>query len=97
MLNNVLLVIATALILGGTLAPLFVELFTGGKISVGPPYFEIAFAIPMIPLILLIGIGMHTAWRRQEPSSLRDMLKIPALIKIPKYMKLILIAVSNFI
>ncbi|MDP7041155.1 MAG: heme lyase CcmF/NrfE family subunit [Gammaproteobacteria bacterium] len=82
LLNNVLLVIATALILGGTLAPLFVELFTGGKISVGPPYFEIAFAIPMIPLILLIGIGMHTAWRRQEPSSLRDMLKIPALAAV---------------
>ena len=82
LLNNVLLVIATALILGGTLAPLFVELFTGGKISVGPPYFDIAFAIPMIPLILLIGIGMHTAWRRQEALSLRDRLKKAALAAV---------------
>jgi len=82
LLNNVLLVIATALILGGTLAPLFVELFTGGKISVGPPYFEIAFAIPMIPLVLLIGVGMHTAWRSQETKSLGKTLKIPAIVAV---------------
>ncbi len=82
LLNNVLFVIATALILGGTLAPLFVELFTGGKISVGPPYFEIAFAIPMVPLLILIGMGMHAAWRGQESAPLVNMLKIPALIAI---------------
>jgi len=82
LLNNVLLVIATALILGGTLAPLFVELFTGGKISVGPPYFEVAFAIPMIPLVILIGMGMHTAWRGQEAAPLVQTLKIPALIAV---------------
>jgi cytochrome c-type biogenesis protein CcmF len=82
LLNNVLLVIATALILGGTLAPLFVELFTGGKISVGPPYFEIAFAIPMLPLVLLIGLGMHTAWRSQDAGPLMQVLKKPALIAV---------------
>jgi len=82
LLNNVLLVIATALILGGTLAPLFVELFTGGKISVGPPYFEIAFAIPMIPLVLLIGVGMHTAWRSQATKPLGSVLRMPALVAI---------------
>ena len=82
LLNNVLLVIATALILGGTLAPLFVELFTGGKISVGPPYFDLAFAIPMIPLVLLIGLGMQTAWRTQEAGPLFKVLKIPALIAV---------------
>ena len=82
LLNNVLLVIATALILGGTLAPLFVELFTGGKISVGPPYFDIAFAIPMIPLVLLIGVGMHTAWRTQDTGPLMKVLKVPALIAV---------------
>ena len=80
LLNNVLLIIATTLILGGTLAPLLVELFTGAKISVGPPYFEVAFAIPMVPLVLLIGVGMHTAWRSQEPGPLLKMLKIPAMI-----------------
>jgi len=82
LLNNVLLVIAAALILGGTLSPLIVELIDGSKISVGPPYFEIAFAIPMIPLVYLIGIGMHTAWRSQKPGILFNQLKIPAIIAV---------------
>jgi cytochrome c-type biogenesis protein CcmF len=82
LLNNVLLVIATALILGGTLAPLFVELFTGGKISVGPPYFDIAFAIPMLPLVLLVGFGMHASWRAQDAGPLLRMLKVPAIIAL---------------
>jgi len=82
LLNNVLLVIATVLILGGTLAPLFVELINGEKISVGPPYFEIAFAIPMVPLVLLVGVGMHSAWRTQSVGSLKNTLKIPAAIAL---------------
>ncbi|MBT6208811.1 MAG: heme lyase CcmF/NrfE family subunit, partial [Woeseia sp.] len=82
LLNNVLLVIATALILGGTLAPLFVELLDGSKISVGPPYFEIAFAIPMVPLVLLMAIGMHTAWRNQAPQALVNKLRLPAMVAV---------------
>ena len=82
LLNNVLLVIAAALILGGTLAPLIAEMIDGSKISVGPPYFEIAFAIPMVPLVFLIGVGMHTAWRSQEPGPLFRQLKIPAIVAV---------------
>ncbi len=82
LLNNVLLIIAATLILAGTLAPLIVDVFEAGKISVGPPWFEIAFAIPMVPLVLLIGVGMHTAWRTQAIQPLFDQLKIPAFIAI---------------
>jgi len=82
LLNNVLLVIAATLILGGTLAPLLVELMSGDKISVGPPYFNVAFAIPMIPLAFLIGLGMHTAWRSQDAASLVWTLRRPAIIAI---------------
>jgi cytochrome c-type biogenesis protein CcmF len=82
LLNNVLLIIATALILGGTLSPLIVEMIDGSKISVGPPYFEIAFAIPMLPLVYLIGLGMHTAWRSQKPGALFNQVKIPAIIAL---------------
>ena len=82
LLNNVLLVIATALILGGTLAPLIIEVFSGEKISVGPPWFETAFAIPMVPLVILIGLGMHTAWRHQPWKALSDQLRVPAVIAV---------------
>lgn len=82
LLNNVLLVIATTLILIGTLFPLISDFFELGKVSIGPPWFEIAFAIPMLPLVLLIGVGMHTAWRTQDGSGLLRTLRIPALIAI---------------
>ena len=63
LVNNVLLVVAAALILIGTLYPLFVDYFSGAKVSVGAPVFELAFVIPMLPLVVLMGVGMHATWR----------------------------------
>tara|TARA_R110002096_G_scaffold161007_4_gene327401 strand:- start:4232 stop:6169 length:1938 start_codon:yes stop_codon:yes gene_type:complete len=82
LLNNVLLVVATVLVLMGTLAPLIVEMSTGGKISIGAPWFEFAFLIPMIPLVLLLGLGMHTAWRRQNTAPWQRVLRIPAIAAV---------------
>ena len=82
LLNNVLLVVATALVLMGTLAPLVVEMATGGKISIGPPWFNVAFLVPTIPLVILLGMGMHAAWRVQPSSSWGRILRIPAIIAV---------------
>jgi cytochrome c-type biogenesis protein CcmF len=82
LLNNVLLVVATTLVLIGTLAPLVIEMATGGKISIGPPWFNVAFLVPMIPLVLLLGMGMHTAWRTQNTKSWVRVLKFPAIIAV---------------
>ncbi len=82
LLNNVLLVVAATLVFMGTLAPLITDLIGAGKISVGEPWFNIAFSVPMIPLILLIGVGMHIAWRSQPPGKLRGTLMIPALVAV---------------
>jgi cytochrome c-type biogenesis protein CcmF len=62
--NNALLVAALGLILLGTLYPLFMDALELGKISVGPPYFELVFLVPMLPLLALLGVGMHAAWKR---------------------------------
>ncbi len=82
LLNNVLLVVAATLVLMGTLAPLIIELLDGGKISIGPPWFEVAFLVPMIPLVLLLGLGMHTAWRTQDAGSWAAILRIPAIAAV---------------
>jgi len=82
LLNNVLLVVATTLVLMGTLAPLIVEMMNGGKISIGPPWFEVAFMVPMIPLVLLLGLGMHTAWRKQNKDPWIRVLRIPAIVAV---------------
>ncbi len=82
LLNNVLLVVATILVLMGTLAPLIVEMINGGKISIGPPWFEVAFMVPMIPLVLLLGLGMHTAWRKQSTGPWLKLLRLPAIAAV---------------
>ncbi len=82
LLNNVLLVIAATLVLLGTLAPLIVEMLNGGKISIGPPWFEVAFMVPMVPLIFLIGLGMHTAWRSQHLGPWPNLFRIPVIIAV---------------
>jgi cytochrome c-type biogenesis protein CcmF len=64
LLNNVLLVGATALILLGTLYPMFLDAMNLGRISVGPPYFTVAFLIPTLPMVFLLALGMHASWKR---------------------------------
>lgn len=73
--NNVLLVIATAFVLFGTLYPLFVDALGLGKYSVGPPYFNFVFLLPVLPLVALVGVGMHTAWRTMPGSVLVQRLR----------------------
>ncbi len=65
-LNNVLLTTATATVLVGTLYPLVLETFTGLKISVGAPYFNLTFGPLMIPLLLAMPFGPLLAWKRGD-------------------------------
>ena len=78
--NNALLVAALGLILLGTLYPLFMDALELGKVSVGPPYFELVFVVPMLPLLALMGVGMHAAWKRGLLAAARNrLLTIAAL------------------
>jgi cytochrome c-type biogenesis protein CcmF len=83
LLNNVLLVAATALILLGTLYPVFLDAMNLGKISVGAPWFAAMFLVPMLPLLLLLAPGMHAEWKRASFSrtgKLIAMLFLAALV-----------------
>ena len=64
LVNNVILVSVAGLVLWGTLSPLVYELLNLGKISVGPPVFAVMFLVPMLPLMIFLALGMHSAWRR---------------------------------
>jgi cytochrome c-type biogenesis protein CcmF len=82
LLNNILLVVAAAVVFYGTLTPLLYDVLNLGKISIGPPWFEFAMLLPMLPLVLLLGVGMHTAWRMQPHKALTKRLRIPALVAV---------------
>ena len=63
LLNNVLLVVACAAVLLGTLYPLFLDALGLGKISVGPAYFDAVFVPLMLPIVATIGVGALLNWK----------------------------------
>lgn len=65
-LNNLFLAASTVAILVGTLYPLVLETFSGSKISVGAPYFNLT-AVPLfIILLALVPLGQSLAWKRGD-------------------------------
>jgi len=73
--NNVVLVVAAASVLLGTLYPLAVEAMKLGKISVGPPYFDTVFVPLMLPLVFLVAIGPFVRWKQHDATSLVKQLR----------------------
>ena len=75
LMNNVLLAVACASVLLGTLYPLFLDALNLGKISVGPPYFDAVFVPIMAPLVFLMGVGPLARWKKAEIPDLARRLK----------------------
>ena len=79
LVNNLLLVVATAMILLGTLYPLLLDALSGAKLSVGPPYFNAMF-LPLIGVLMLtLGVGVLVRWKDTPLQWLLSMLT-PVLI-----------------
>jgi len=60
--HNVLLAVATATVLLGTLYPLILDVLGLGRISVGPAYFEQVFVPLMAPAVVLMGAAPFSRW-----------------------------------
>ena len=71
LLNSVLLVVATGAVMVGTLYPLIIDALDMGKLSVGPPYFNLVFAPIMVPLLFVLVPGTVAHWREAR---LNDMV-----------------------
>jgi cytochrome c-type biogenesis protein CcmF len=80
--NNVLLVVAMATILLGTLYPLVVDALGLAKLSVGRPYFNAVFVPLMIPLAILLGLGAISRWKKDELARLWLQLRYAAVAAI---------------
>src|SRR6202790_5490435 len=66
LLNNLLLTTAAATVLLGTLYPLFLDVVTGEKVSVGPPFFRMTFVPIMVPLAVAMAVGPMLPWKRAD-------------------------------
>ncbi len=82
LMNNVLLMVAMAAVLLGTLYPLLLDTLDMGKISVGPPYFSTVFVPLMAPLIFLMGVGPMTRWKQSELPDLFTRLRWAAGVAV---------------
>ena len=80
--NNVLLLVACAAVLLGTLYPLVLDALGLGKISVGPPYFEAVFAPLMAPVVFLMGVGPIARWKQAELPDIAHRLRWAAGVAI---------------
>ena len=77
--NNVMLSGTLGIVLIGTLYPLLAEAM-GAKVSVGPPYFNPAAAIFVLPMLIVMAIGPLLRWRKDSFARVRASLVVPALL-----------------
>ncbi len=66
--NNLLLAVSAFVVFVGTLWPLFAELVFQRKLSVGPPFFNMAFTPFIVALAALLPIGSVLPWKRGDLS-----------------------------
>jgi len=91
--NNVLLAVAAASVLLGTMYPLVIDALDLGKLSVGPPYFNTVFVAVMTPAMFLLGIGPIARWKKASIPELARRLRwafaasVISAIVIPFYVE----------
>ncbi len=81
-LNNILLTVACATVLVGTLYPLALEGMTGDKISVGAPFFNMTFVPLMLPLLLALPFGPFLPWKRGDLLGAAQRLSVAAIVAV---------------
>ena len=80
--NSVFQVVATLVVMLGTLYPLVMDALNLGKLSVGPPYFNLVFVPMMVPVLFLLVPGVVARWREAELGELAKTLLPPAIVSL---------------
>jgi len=90
LLNNLLFVGILVVCFWGVIFPLISELFTGQKVTVGPPFYERATGPLWAGLLLLMGIAPLSAWGSASLRALGRMIWLPlaASLVLPTYLLL---------
>ena len=73
--NNLLMIALLLTIFIGTIYPIFLEIFTGDQISVGPPYFNLTSTLIMGPAILIMSFAPMLNWKKDDLFGLLSRLK----------------------
>lgn len=79
-LNNYLLTAIALIVLGGTLFPVFSELFDDSRVTVGPPFYNRAVGPLLIALVALVAIGTVLPWRKAAGATIVRRFRVPAAL-----------------
>ncbi len=94
--NNLLFVAIFLICLTGVLFPIFSELLTDQKVTVGPPFYESATAPLFALLLLLMGIVPLTMWGASTARNLGRHLWKPALLALAAPLAALILAVQKW-
>lgn len=82
LLNNLVLSTGTAVVLLGTLYPLFLDAIGGDKVSVGPPFFNMVFIPLMMPMLVAMGVGPMLSWKRADLGLISKRMRLAFTLSI---------------
>jgi len=80
LINNLLFMGILAVCFWGVLFPLISELFTGQKVTVGPPFYERATGPQFAALLFLMGVAPLSAWGHSTIKTLGRAIWKPTLL-----------------
>jgi len=78
--NNYVLFAIAAVVLGGTLFPVFSELIDGTRITVGPPFFSQVTGPLLLLLLLVMAAGTVLPWRGATTATVMQRIRHPLLV-----------------
>ena len=70
LINNWFMMYFLSVVLIGTVYPIFLEVITNQKISVGPPFYQKLLVPFLVPFLLFMAIGPKLKWIRDKISSI---------------------------
>ncbi len=95
LINNLLFIGILVVVFWGTVYPLISELFTGQKVTVGPPFYTSTTGPLFAGLLLLMGIAPLSAWGHSTWKTLGKALWIPATGSLTLLVVMIISGISS--
>ena len=72
--NNWLMTFFLVTVLIGTIYPIFTEVISNVKISVGPPFYNIVLVPFVVPILILMSIGPNVKWIKNNSYNLKGIM-----------------------
>jgi len=94
-LNNYLLTAIALIVLGGTLFPVFSELFDNSRITVGPPFYNRVVGPLLIGLVALVAIGTVLPWRKAAGPTLVRRFRVPGALFVGSIIVLVALGMHD--